>query len=223
MKSNSITLSLAALSLSLAVPGFGQVTSTTPLDEAQTQTTPQTIAPGAEDQAQHMVAAQATLEGALDARKDMVGSTFKAKLGSAVHLDNGTEIPKGSVLMGQVVDDDMNAGSNSKLALRFTQAALKDGTVVPVRATIVGMYPPPLDTEIIRTDEISKWTPRVLVMDQVGVLKGVDLHSRIGGRNSGTLVSSTKSEMKLQAGSQFALAIGPAPAATASTQTPAAR
>jgi hypothetical protein len=208
MKYPSIALSVAALSFALTTPLFGQETSSQTSQPVPTQTAPSTtIAPHAEEQAKQMVTARAMLQKTLDAGKDKSGDTFETKLGDSVHLDNGVELPKGSVLMGKVVDDDMNVGTASRLALRFTAVRLKDGTVVPVKATIVGMYPPALDTEQVPDAIRSNWTPQFLVIDQVGVLKGIDLHSRIGGANSGTLVSSTKSEMKLAAGSQFALAI----------------
>jgi hypothetical protein len=204
----SIALSVAALSFALTAPLFAQDTSSQTSQPVPLQAPPSTkVAPHAAEQAQRMVTARAMLEKTLDAGKDKSGDTFETKLGDTVHLDNGVELPKGSMLMGKVVDDDMNVGAASKLALRFTAVRLKDGTIVPVKATIVGMYPPTLDTEQVPDAIRSNWTPQFLVMDQVGVLKGVDLHSRIGGTNSGTLVSSTKSEMKLSAGSQFALAI----------------
>jgi hypothetical protein len=169
-----------------------------------------------------MIKARAVLRKTLDAAKDKSGDLFEATLGDTVHLDNGVELPRGSVLIGKVVDDDMNIGATSKLALRFTAVRLKDGTVVPINATIVGMYPPVPDTEQVPDTIRSNWKPEYLVMDQVGVLKGVDLHSRIGAANSGTLVSSTKSEMKLSAGSEFALAIRAAhPASEAYAAEPA--
>jgi hypothetical protein len=215
-----IALSLAALSFALTSPLSAQDTPGRPLPAAQAQTAPSTtMAPHAQEQANLMVKARAVLAKTLDAAKDKSGDAFETKLGDTVHLDNGVELPRGSVLMGTVVDDDMNLSAFSKLALRFTAVRLKDGTVVPVKATIVGMYPPVSDTEQVPDAILSNWKPEYLVMDQVGVLKGVDLHSRIGGANSGTLVSSTKSEMKLAAGSEFALAIRAASVATEAETT----
>jgi len=226
MKPTSLRLSLAAICCMLSAPVFAQTpaTSQQTSNPARTQQEePTSIAPGAEADVPHLVKARAMLVRTLDAAKDTSGSMFEAKLSNKLLLDNGIEIPKGSTLIGQVVDDDMNAGGNSKLALRFTKIQLKDGSTVPVQATIVGMYPPALDTEMVPDDIGSEWKPNILVMDQVGVLKGVDLHSRIGGRNSGTFVSSTKSEVKLGAGSQFALAIGPVQPATTQATLPGAR
>lgn len=47
----------------------------------------------------------------------------------------------------------------------------------------------------------------MLQIDEIGALSGVDLHSRIASKNSGVFVSTKKDDMKLSAGSEFALAI----------------
>jgi hypothetical protein len=44
-------------------------------------------------------------------------------------------------------------------------------------------------------------------MDQKGVLSGIDLHSRIASSNSGVLVSTSKSEVKIPRGTELTLAI----------------
>ena len=85
-----------------------------------------------------MKPASALLVKTLDASKDQSGETVDAKLAGKVTLTNGTELPKGTMLLGKVTADDMQQQGMSKLALRFDQARLKDGTTVPIRATIVG-------------------------------------------------------------------------------------
>ena len=84
----------------------------------------------------------AVLTHSLDADKDHQGEAVEAKLSQKVTLTNGTELPKNTMLLGTVAADDMQQQGTSKLALRFDQARLKDGTTVPVRATIVGYYAP---------------------------------------------------------------------------------
>jgi hypothetical protein len=128
-----------------------------------------------------------------------------------VHLKDGSELPRGTALVGTVAADNMQQyGAKSILALRFTQAQLKDGKTIPIQATIVGVAPP------MTTDSWDQgageavpdpWNGSALQIDVVGVLSGVDLHSRIDGRNSGVFVSTKKDDMKLAAQSQMSLAL----------------
>ena len=87
-----------------------------------------------------MKPASAILVDSLDSVKDQSGRTVSAKLQGKVSLTDGTELPRGTMLLGKVTTDDMQQQGTSKLALRFDQARLKNGTTVPIRATIVGFY-----------------------------------------------------------------------------------
>ena len=51
------------------------------------------------------------------------------------------------------------------------------------------------------------WTPTTLEVDQIGALKNVDLHSKIASSASGIFVSHKNHNMKLNEGTEFALAI----------------
>lgn len=53
----------------------------------------------------------------------------------------------------------------------------------------------------------NSWNDGTLAEDQVGVIKGVDLHSRISSQNSGVLVSSSKDDVKLPRGTDLSLAL----------------
>ena len=159
-----------------------------------------------------MVPAQAYLTRDLDAKKDHSGERFKVKLADSVQLKNGPELPKGTVLTGVVADDDMQIHAMSKLALRITKAHLKDGNVIPVKATIMGIDAPEMtDAEgysVEPGDQVhNDWNKGTLAVDQIGVLHNVDLHSRIAGKNSGVLDSTKNDNMKLQEGTEFELAI----------------
>jgi len=166
----------------------------------------------AESEAAQMVPAAAVLDKALDARKAQAGQEFRATLTGTIHLKNGMELPRGTALLGTIATDKMQSGGRSTLALRFTQAQLKDGKAIPIQAMIVGVAPP----ESYETWEQNgggappdPWNREVLQVDQVGVLSGVDLHSRIASENSGAFVSTRKDDMKLAAKSQLSLAVGP--------------
>jgi hypothetical protein len=166
-------------------------------------------------EASSMKPVSATLLHALDSAKDQQGYTFEAKLDQKVVLANGTELPRNTVLVGKVAQDDMQQQGISKLALRFDKAELKNGKIVPVHASIVGYYSPgSLETDMSATQGMTEvpndWTSKTLALDQVNVLHGVDLHSRIGSSNSGVFVSTRKDDVKLPAGSELQFAIGPA-------------
>jgi hypothetical protein len=161
--------------------------------------------------AAQMVPAQAVLEKELDARKTQVGQQFSAALTSTVHLKSGTDLPRGTVLLGTVAVDNSGGNGGSTLALRFTQAQIKSGKTVPIEATIVGIAPPSDSTSWDGTDVQAPpdpWNGSALQVDQIGVLHNVDLHSKIADKDSGVFVSNRKEDMKFAAKSQISLAIG---------------
>ncbi len=198
----AISLSIAAC-LALAYPQFAGAQST---DHSQTANDG-TMQSAAQSDAMDLAPANANLENALEANKVQQGYEFKAKLDGAVHLKNGPELPRGTVLEGRVISDQMKPGGPSTLALRFTQADLKDGKVVPIKATITGIAGPQYDTGYNLANQTSSWNDKTLRVDQIGVLSGVDLHSNVASRNSGVLVAEKKDNVKLDAGSQISLAI----------------
>ncbi len=193
----SLAMGVACLALTGAVMAQGQYGASAPAASA-------TADPGAgQQEAAVMVPAEANLVKPLDSRKVQPGSQFTATLAITVHLKDGTELPRGARLIGSVSTDDMQLSGNSKLALRITQAQLKDGKTIPIKATIVGIAAP-------GTPEYSAsnpWTQHTLQVDQVDVMAGVDLHSRIAGENSGVFVATKKDNVKLGSGSEFMLAI----------------
>jgi len=162
-------------------------------------------------EAMRMVPAQVALVKRLDAKKMQPGKQFQATLNKTIYLKNGPELPRGTKLIGTVAVDHMQAGGTSRLALRFSKAELKNGKIVPIKAMIVGVFPPSFDSfdyYANLTDPAANiWTNKTLQIDQIGALSGTDLHSRIAGSNSGVLVSTKKDDVKLDAGSRFDLAI----------------
>lgn len=199
------SLQVAALSMALLLPGLCYAQGTTPDSSNQSSQL------GAEQAAQ-MVPARAYLANKLDAKDARPGTQFTANLSQAVQLKNGPKLPRGTELVGTVATDDMQLKGNSKLALRITQAHLKDGTTIPVKATIFGVWGPGSETAqgynvAAGDEEPNDWTPRMLSVDELDAMSGVDLHSRISGENSGVFVAKKKDNVKISAGSEFALAI----------------
>jgi hypothetical protein len=175
----------------------------------------------AEPEAMQMVPARAALKEDLDGKKVQKGATFHAVLANKIRLKTGMELPGGTVLVGQVVEDEMQmTGTSSRLSLRFMTANLKNGQSIPIKATIVEIIRPesvtPPDSSIKPGDQApNEWTARVTKVDQNNVVNGVDLHSAIASKDSGVLVSNNGKDVKLSAGSEFALAIATLPAAEA--------
>lgn len=199
-----VSLSVAALSLAVFLPGFASAQSSQDAANAPSQ--------AAQEQAAQMVPAQAYLLHKLDAKDMKPGSQFIARLSETVQLKNGPELPKGTELIGIVSTDDMQLRGTSKLALQIVEARLKDGKIVPVRAIIVGVYAPETETAggyVVAPgeEEANDWTNSVLMIDQLDVMGSFDLHSRVDGKNSAVLVSTKKDNVKLSEGSELALAI----------------
>jgi hypothetical protein len=199
MKSSTTVLSIAALFLATLTPALGH---------AQSSQNNQATGVGV---AQQMVPARASLTHPLDSKSIHTGDQFRATLTTNVHLSGGAELHRGDTLLGRVAEDDMNTAGKSHLAVRFTQAVLKNGQTIPIKATIVALYSPgQLRTDLVDQPEqfSNSWSDKILSVDQPGVANGVDLHSRVASQNSGVFVSE-KNNIKIPGGSEIALAIAP--------------
>jgi len=196
------TIALGAIFLTLPLFGMAQSNSNSGMGP---------VNPEAQSQAAQMVSANATLLHNFDAKDLKANSEVRAKLNSIVKLENGTKLASGTVLVGHVVQDQTEPkGQDTRIAFDFNQAQLKDGRTVAIKATIVGVTPDANQDVGYLVQPGDKWTNGPLQIDQVGVLSGVDLHSRIAGDNSGVLVSTKSNDLKLRQGSGIQFAIGPA-------------
>jgi hypothetical protein len=153
-----------------------------------------------------MVPAQAALLAPLDSSKLQPGAEVRAQLTSAVHLPNGADLRSGTVLVGQVANDDSQMNGAAKLALRFTEADPKGGQPVPIKATIVGIDHPVDPTSANQPP--NNWNDGTKGIDQMGAISGVDLHSKIASPNSGMLIATKKNDIKLEKGSILSMGIG---------------
>ena len=199
MKLSTAALSVATLSLAMLAPAFGQTPDQSSPNQPSTS-------------AEHLVPARASLAHALDSKNIKTGDEFRATLDGNVHLTGGLELHRGDALVGKVVTDDMNTPGNARLAIRFTQARLKNGQDVPVKATIISLSTPSDssgDADLQPDMAPNSWNDGTLRVDQLSVVSGVDLHSRLSSQNSGVFVSTTKNSFKIPAGSELALAIAP--------------
>lgn len=165
-------------------------------------------------EAERMVPAQASLTKRIDAKDMHPGYMFKAKLSKDLTLSNGVKLQDGDTLIGRVEKDDMQEQGMSKLALRFTKVETQSGKVIPIKATIVGVVKPGTVNingypETGGNQVPNSWNDGTLQVDQIGVMDGVDLHSKIKSKNSGVFVSKTNDNVTLNPGSEIELAIAP--------------
>jgi hypothetical protein len=209
MKIYAKTLALTAVISALSMPVLAQSVSATQVDSS------------AATEAAQMVPAIAQLTRTLDADKDHLDSTFEAELSHKVTLTNGTVLPSHTLLIGTVTRDDMQAAGTSEFALRLNQAKLKDGKTLPIKATIVDITRPGFNTDEYAAS--NDWTSQTLTVQEPNAVSGVDLHSDIASNDSAVFVSARKHDVKVPAGSELKLAIGPASDASSPTNsTPAA-
>ncbi len=201
-----LAVSIAFAIFALAHPGVACAQDSTNVST----TDPNVSASVAQREASRMVPAQAVLEKTIDAKKMQPGEQFQATLRETVHLKDGLELPRDTVLVGTIATDQMRSGGTSTLALRFTKAQLKDGKVVPIQADIMGVTPPS-GTAVWDNDDpdasLLPWDGKSLQVDEPDALSGFDFHGRIGSPNSGVFVSTKRDEMKLSSGSDLSLAI----------------
>jgi hypothetical protein len=201
---NTLSLSTAVISLALLAPPLARSQGASSMNTPNANGDPA----AAQQEAKQMVPAEVHLTRALDARKVRQGDQFEAILDGKVQLADGTELTHGAVLVGKIVSDDMRSGGNSQLALQFTEAKLRDGKVIPIHAMIAGISGPSESVGYTENNEgPANWSPGSLQIDEIGVVPHVDLHSRVAGPDSGVLVSSTRDDVKLAAGSRMTLAI----------------
>jgi len=79
----------------------------------------------------------------LDSKTAKAGDNVVIQTKSAVKTADGTEIPKGSKLVGHVlVAQPSGAGSNSQVALQFDHLELKGGQSVAIHSQIQSIAPP---------------------------------------------------------------------------------
>jgi hypothetical protein len=93
----------------------------------------------------------------LDSKSARTGDSVVVKTVQAVKTADGTEIPKGSKLVGHVtaVQAHSQANENSEMAIQFDHAELKGGQSVPIQSVIKSVSPPAGDTSTSVPDMMS--------------------------------------------------------------------
>ncbi len=90
------------------------------------------------------VTVQAELTKGIDVKKAKAGDVVSAKTTSAVTLADGTELPKGTKLMGKVTDARAKSSSDktSHVAFSLDQAVTKDGHEIPMQVMVTSLTVP---------------------------------------------------------------------------------
>lgn len=161
--------------------------------------------------AAQLLAANAVLETGIDARTAKAGDAVTAKLTSSVYLPGGTELKRNTLLTGHI--DQAQAAVNdgvSTVVLTFDKAQPKDGQVIAIKSTIVGIYPS--GASLLPPD----LNPQMKIEQAPSSAHGYSLTSDVQGSNSGILKADGKN-VRLGAGAELQFAV--VPIATSSTAT----
>lgn len=96
-------------------------------------------------QAQSAPTLEAKFTSKLDTKSAKAGEVVSAKTTKPAKAKDGTDLPKGSKLTGQVVavQSSKDGNGTASLAIKLDQVELKDGTKVPIQGLIVAVGPAP--------------------------------------------------------------------------------
>jgi hypothetical protein len=118
-------------------PGASENQNTQPAPAPSTANSPEMASP-------HLRPVTGELVDKLDTKSAKAGDSVVVKTTETATTENGVEIPKGSKIVGHVVDvAPQGAGEdNSRLTIQFDQAEVKGGQSMPIRSIIQSVAPP---------------------------------------------------------------------------------
>ena len=141
----------------------------------------------------------AVLEKIVHPKKVKVGDAVEARMTEPTKLKDGTELPKGTHIVGKVTEVKMKADKEgpSKLGLLFDKAQLKDGKEVPLMMALVSVAPrwEPGGVDPVAADNGSSSAGRVSQMSQAagrsdGSAGGDTLSKGLGVRGATTVAET---------------------------------
>ncbi|HMF53910.1 MAG TPA: hypothetical protein VK593_06145 [Edaphobacter sp.] len=152
MKKRLSLVSLAVMSMALQAQTSASPQAPDPaMTPGSTQTGSQpgaatdTSTPQASQQAAQVqvqaASVSAELTKSIDTKKAKVGDAVNAKTTSPAKLPDGTDLPKGTKLVGNVVEVTPKSKDqkNSHLVLALNRAVMKDGQEMPIRSAVTSM------------------------------------------------------------------------------------
>jgi len=99
--------------------------------------------PAASPSAAEMSPVNGELVDKLDSKTAKTGDSVVVQTKTSIKTPDGTEIPKGSKLVGRVMGvHPSESGDNSQVVLQFDHVELKSGKSVPVHSQIQSIAPP---------------------------------------------------------------------------------
>jgi hypothetical protein len=135
---------VASISLVGQQPNSSEPQQSSPPPPAAEQTSPATQPnPSTATPAAEMSPVNGELIQKLDSKTAKTGDSITIKTKSAVTTADGTQIPKGSKLVGRVMGVKASGpeNANSQVALQFDHAELKSGQSVPIHSEIQSLAP----------------------------------------------------------------------------------
>jgi hypothetical protein len=165
----------------------------------------------AQSQSAQLTPGSALLGHSLDTKDAAAGQVVTAKLISPIETPDGLTLPRGTQLLGRIVDVQASHDkSPATLTLIFDKAKIK-GKEVPIKATLVAMGPqntlPSAPAKVTSTDSFDQ---------PAGELPGVSLHSTVQSDNSGVLTNKT-SNIRLDNATEILLAVAPLTSSSSDT------
>lgn len=141
-------LGAASISLIAQQPATSEPRPTSPPPPAAEQTSPATqqsnqATTSAVSAAAELSPVNGELVDKLDSKTAKTGDSIVIKTQSSVKTTDGTEIPRGSKLVGHVtgVKPSGPANPNSQVALQFDRAELKSGQSLPIHSELQSVSP----------------------------------------------------------------------------------
>jgi len=218
-------LSLGVSAMLIATCGYAgaQTTPQSTQTPQQAEQTQQNATPNENQNATlppntKLVSVNATLEHSLNSKDATQGQTVQAKLTDNAKTENGMKLDKGTLLLGKVEQvQKSNDNGPAKLSVTFDQAKLKDGRIVPVKATLLAVYPPNGGNYYPSTGSSSMTlgtqqesiSADKKVDQEPGPLGNVSMQSAVQSDTSGTF-TSTDRNINLRKGTQLQIAVAPA-------------
>lgn len=122
----------------------------------------------------------AELTKKIDTKHAKVGDEVAARVTSTARLSDGTKLPKGTQLLGKVTDVQAKSAEEkaSRLAFTFDRAVLRNGSTLPIHATVMSLTAPVSAAAMAENDDSMSAGPA-----PVPVVSG-------GGHASGGLLGS---------------------------------
>lgn len=165
--------------------------------------------------AQSLAGVSTQLVKPLNSETAAAGQAVTVKLNSGVKTPEGVKLPRGTQLIGKVTAvTPAQKGNAASLTLVFTEAQLKGGKQIPVKATVLAAYPESEGVEAQYSDSTMDTAAGSVASNHVvdqepGALPGVTLKAAVQDANSGTF-SKTDGNFKLGAGTYLQIGVGQA-------------